>query len=118
MCTLIWLLRPDHDWPLLLATNRDEMIDRPWLPSPITGGDSRMWSPTSIRFSNWNLPVSCARMATEYHRIDHRICGLEMSNIPTSDQAFEELKLNHYGLKSIGCFFRATDSRSIYNCYR
>ncbi|MEA2093658.1 MAG: NRDE family protein, partial [Pseudomonadota bacterium] len=32
MCTLILLLRPDHDWPLLLAANRDEMIDRPWLP--------------------------------------------------------------------------------------
>lgn len=32
MCTLILVLRPDHDWPLLLAANRDEMIDRPWLP--------------------------------------------------------------------------------------
>jgi len=32
MCTLILLQRPDHDWPLLLAANRDEMTDRPWLP--------------------------------------------------------------------------------------
>lgn len=32
MCTLILLLRPDHDWPLLLAANRDEMTDRPWRP--------------------------------------------------------------------------------------
>ena len=31
MCTLILLQRPDHDWPLLLAANRDEMTDRPWL---------------------------------------------------------------------------------------
>ena len=32
MCTLILLRRPRHDWPLLLAANRDEMIERPWLP--------------------------------------------------------------------------------------
>jgi hypothetical protein len=31
MCTLILLRRPDHDWPLLLAANRDEMTARPWL---------------------------------------------------------------------------------------
>ena len=32
MCTVILLRRPDHDWPLLLAGNRDEMQGRPWLP--------------------------------------------------------------------------------------
>jgi hypothetical protein len=26
------LRRPGHDWPLILAANRDEMIARPWLP--------------------------------------------------------------------------------------
>jgi len=31
MCTLVILRRPDHDWPLLIAANRDEMADRPWL---------------------------------------------------------------------------------------
>ncbi len=30
MCTVVILYRPGHDWPLLLAANRDEMIDRPW----------------------------------------------------------------------------------------
>ena len=30
MCTMVVLSRPGHDWPLLLAANRDEMIDRPW----------------------------------------------------------------------------------------
>jgi hypothetical protein len=30
MCTLVILRRPGHDWPLLLAANRDEMRDRPW----------------------------------------------------------------------------------------
>ena len=32
MCTVILLRRPGHDWPLLLAANRDERIDRPWDP--------------------------------------------------------------------------------------
>lgn len=30
MCTVIILRRPGHDWPLMLAANRDEMRDRPW----------------------------------------------------------------------------------------
>jgi uncharacterized protein with NRDE domain len=30
MCTVVILRRPGHDWPLLLAGNRDEMADRPW----------------------------------------------------------------------------------------
>lgn len=32
MCTLVLHRRPGHAWPLLLAANRDEMADRPWLP--------------------------------------------------------------------------------------
>ncbi len=32
MCTVVVLRRPDHDWPILLAANRDEMADRPWRP--------------------------------------------------------------------------------------
>lgn len=30
MCTLVILRRPGHPWPLLVAANRDEMIDRAW----------------------------------------------------------------------------------------
>jgi uncharacterized protein with NRDE domain len=30
MCTLVLLHRPGHDWPLLIAANRDEMRTRPW----------------------------------------------------------------------------------------
>ncbi len=29
MCTLIVLRRPGHDWPLIIAANRDEMLERP-----------------------------------------------------------------------------------------
>lgn len=32
MCTVVFLRRPDHSWPLILAANRDEMEGRPWLP--------------------------------------------------------------------------------------
>src|SRR5579872_2024180 len=32
MCTLAILRRPEHDWPLVIGANRDEMIDRPALP--------------------------------------------------------------------------------------
>ena len=32
MCTLVILRRPGHDWPVVIAANRDEMIDRPWRP--------------------------------------------------------------------------------------
>jgi len=32
MCTVILLRRPDDAWPLLLAANRDERLDRAWDP--------------------------------------------------------------------------------------
>jgi uncharacterized protein with NRDE domain len=32
MCTVVVLRRPRHEWPLILGANRDEMVERPWLP--------------------------------------------------------------------------------------
>ena len=32
MCTVVLLIRPDHAWPLVLAANRDERLDRAWEP--------------------------------------------------------------------------------------
>jgi len=32
MCTVVVLRRPDQEWPVLIAANRDEMLDRPWSP--------------------------------------------------------------------------------------
>ena len=32
MCTVIILRRPDHEWPVIIGANRDEMNNRPWKP--------------------------------------------------------------------------------------
>jgi hypothetical protein len=32
VCTVVVLLRPGHPWPLVLAANRDERLDRAWDP--------------------------------------------------------------------------------------
>jgi hypothetical protein len=32
MCTLAILRRPEHEWPVIIGANRDEMIDRPAAP--------------------------------------------------------------------------------------
>lgn len=32
MCTVVVLRSPESDWPLILAANRDEMLERPWSP--------------------------------------------------------------------------------------
>lgn len=30
MCTFVILRRPEHDWPVIIGANRDEMTDRSW----------------------------------------------------------------------------------------
>jgi uncharacterized protein YdcH (DUF465 family) len=40
-----------------------------------------------------------ARIAAEYHKIDHRVRGLEMNDVPVTDQTFEELKYRRLYLK-------------------
>src|SRR5450755_2195176 len=32
VCTVVLLIRPGHAWPLILAANRDERLDRLWDP--------------------------------------------------------------------------------------
>jgi hypothetical protein len=32
MCSVVILLRPGQDWPVVIAANRDEMKQRPWAP--------------------------------------------------------------------------------------
>ncbi|MBY4675609.1 YdcH family protein [Marinobacterium arenosum] len=40
-----------------------------------------------------------ARMAAEYHRIDHSIRGLETRGVPTSNDSFEQMKRRRVQLK-------------------
>lgn len=40
-----------------------------------------------------------ARRAAEYHKLDHSVRGLEMRDVPTSDQHFLDLKLRRAQLK-------------------
>lgn len=40
-----------------------------------------------------------ARMANEYHKLDHQISGLESRNMPISDEDFEQLKMQRLRLK-------------------
>ena len=41
MCTVVLLRRPVHVWPTIIGANRDEMLDRPWVPP------GRHWSDRS-----------------------------------------------------------------------
>jgi uncharacterized protein YdcH (DUF465 family) len=40
-----------------------------------------------------------AQMATAYHSLDHKVRGLEMCNVPVTDQTFAELKMQRLQLK-------------------
>ncbi len=40
-----------------------------------------------------------AQMASEYHALDHKVRGLEMCDIPTSDENYEDLKKRRLYLK-------------------
>ena len=63
MCTIVLLRRPDHDWPLILAANRDELQNRPWLlPSrhwpdraEVTAGQDALSKGTWLGINDWGL---------------------------------------------------------------
>ncbi|MBY5992914.1 YdcH family protein [Ferrimonas balearica] len=40
-----------------------------------------------------------ARMAKEYHDLDHKVRGLEVNGVPTTDQNFMDLKARRVSLK-------------------
>lgn len=42
-----------------------------------------------------------ARMASEYHDLDHRLRGLEACKIPTTDENFEAMKMRRVQLKDM-----------------
>ena len=42
-----------------------------------------------------------AALAKEYHKLDHKICGLEASAVPTTDANFVDLKQRRLVLKDL-----------------
>jgi len=63
MCTVVILRRPGHDWPLILAANRDEMTGRPWLPparhwpdqAEIIAGQDELAGGTWLGLNDWGV---------------------------------------------------------------
>ncbi len=63
MCTVVILRRPGHDWPLILAANRDEMADRPWRPpgrhwpdrAEVTAGRDELAAGTWLGLNDWGV---------------------------------------------------------------
>ena len=63
MCTVVIHRRTGHDWPLILAANRDEMIDRAWLAPArhwsdrpeITAGQDTVAGGTWIGINDWGV---------------------------------------------------------------
>ena len=63
MCTVVILRRPGHDWPLILAANRDEMTDRPWRPpgrywpdrAEVTAGRDEFAGGTWLGLNDWGV---------------------------------------------------------------
>ncbi len=63
VCTLILLTRPGHDRPLLIAANRDEMLDRPWLkPAPHWPGQPEVVGGQDVLAGGTWLAVNAAGM--------------------------------------------------------
>lgn len=63
MCTVVILRRPGHDWPLVLAANRDEMTGRPWLPpgrhwgdrEEVVAGQDELAGGTWLGLNDWGV---------------------------------------------------------------
>ncbi|NQV83453.1 MAG: NRDE family protein [Rhodospirillales bacterium] len=63
MCTIVLLRRPGHDWPLICAANRDEMVDRPtqaparhWPDRPeVTAGRDQLAGGTWLGINDWGV---------------------------------------------------------------
>jgi uncharacterized protein with NRDE domain len=63
MCTVVILRRPGHDWPLILAANRDEMTGRPWLAprrhwpdqAEVIAGQDELAGGTWLGLNDWGV---------------------------------------------------------------
>ena len=66
MCTLVILRRPEHEWPVIIGANRDEMIDRPALPpgrhwpdrEEVVAGMDLLAGGTWLGVNDWGLAAA------------------------------------------------------------
>ena len=66
MCTLAILRRPEHDWPVIIGANRDEMVDRPADPparhwpdrAEIVAGRDRLAGGSWLGLNDWGVAAA------------------------------------------------------------
>src|SRR3954453_3629516 len=66
MCTLAILRRPEHDWPVIIGANRDEMVDRPADPparhwpdrTEIVAGRDRLAGGSWLGLNDWGVAAA------------------------------------------------------------
>ncbi len=66
MCTLVMLRRPDHDWPIVIGANRDEMISRPAKPPArhwpdrreVVGGLDMLGGGSWLGLNDWGVAAA------------------------------------------------------------
>lgn len=66
MCTLVILRRPDHEWPVVIGANRDELIDRPALPPgrhwpdrpEVTAGKDLLAGGSWLGLNDWGVAAA------------------------------------------------------------
>src|SRR5947209_15117669 len=66
MCTLAILRRPEHDWPVIIGANRDEMIGRPAEPPgrhwpdrvEVTAGKDLLAGGSWLGLNDWGVAAA------------------------------------------------------------
>ncbi|GAC1339276.1 MAG: NRDE family protein [Acetobacteraceae bacterium] len=110
MCTVVVLVRPGHDWPVLLAANRDERLDRAWdPPGPhwpdrpgVVGGRDRLGDGTWMAYragmiaTVLNRPGSLGPLAGKRSRGELPLLALEYDAAPDAAEALGELDAGAY----------------------
>ena len=83
MCLIIALLRPEHDYPLIIGANRDEAYSRPGEPPRLLSDSPRIWGGrdsvaggTWLGISETGLVVAVTNGPKSGHRPDRRSRGL------------------------------------------
>ncbi len=131
MCTIIILRRPSHDWPLILAANRDELKCRPWQAPgrhwpdrpEVTAGQDFLAKGTWLGVNDWgvvagvlNRPESLGPKANKRSRgelpleaLDHAEASAAAKSLcsidPSSYQSFNLIiadRTQAYWLLSLG----------------